>query len=148
MSCLGPSFETAVELVIGPAEGRTRWRPPQDEVSTSEVRTIGRPHPEEPCEARRLEGWPQARHCLLKSHPQASHPEIRRRARLPAPRTGGAGERDAAFLQAIDVIADRERLHDVLLDDDEGSALVHDRRQPGIDVAHHNRCKAEADLIA
>src|SRR5260370_38552742 len=109
MSCLGPSFETAVELVIGPAEGRTRWRPPQDEVSTSEVRTIGRPHPEEPCEARRLEGWPQARHCLLKSHPQASHPEISRRDRLPAQRTGGTGEPGAPFLQHIDWMSDRKR---------------------------------------
>src|SRR5260370_33076016 len=142
MSCLGPSFETAVELVIGPAEGRTRWRPPQDEVSTSEGRTIGRPHPEEPCEARRLEGWPQARHCLLKSHPQASHPEIPRRDRLPAQRTGGARERDAAFLQAIDVIADRERLHHVPLDGDRRSALAPARPPPGIRVSPNNWCNA------
>src|SRR4051794_27474872 len=26
-----PSFATAAEFIIGPAEGRTRWRPPQDE---------------------------------------------------------------------------------------------------------------------
>jgi hypothetical protein len=32
-SVLRPSFETAAEPVIGPAQaGQTRWRPPQDEV--------------------------------------------------------------------------------------------------------------------
>src|SRR5258707_8291470 len=69
-----PSFETAAEPVIGPAEGRTRWRPPQDEgckcftpsedeVSTYEVRTIKRPHPEQPTEGRRLEGWTNPPRC-------------------------------------------------------------------------------------
>src|SRR5260370_1584005 len=86
MPGLGPSFETAAEPVIGPAHrvrplagpmagsGRTRWRPPQDEgckcftpsedeVSTYEVRTIKRPHPEEPTEGRSLEGWTNAPRC-------------------------------------------------------------------------------------
>jgi error-prone DNA polymerase len=53
-----PSFETAAELVIGPAEGRTRWRPPQDEVSFFQRPSdFQRPHPEEPTAGRRLEGW-------------------------------------------------------------------------------------------
>ena len=57
-------------------------------------------------------------------------------------------QRDAAFLQAIDVARGLQRLHDVLLDDDERQALGDDRRNARVDVADHDRREAEADLVA
>ena len=57
-------------------------------------------------------------------------------------------QRDAAFLQAIDLARGLERLRDVLLDHDQRQALRHDRRQPRVDVAHHDRRQSEADLVA
>ena len=48
-----------------------------------------------------------------------SHSEICRRDFLPRQRTRLAFQRDTAFLQAIDVFGGFQRLHDVLLDDDE-----------------------------
>ena len=49
----------------------------------------------------------------------SSHPEISRGDRLARQILRRAGERHAAFLQAVDARRGVERLHDVLLDDDE-----------------------------
>src|SRR5207248_4385610 len=61
--------------------------------------------------------------CLASANSRSlcsrSRPEVGRRDRRARRRCGGTGERDAALLQAIDVVCRRERLHDVLLDDDE-----------------------------
>src|SRR5215831_3070740 len=85
---------------------------------------------------------------ILLSESWSSRSEVRGRDRLARQRRGRAGERDAALLQAIDVVRRLERLHDVLLDDDEGTAFGDDRRQAGIDLAHHDRRETETDLIA
>ena len=57
-------------------------------------------------------------------------------------------KRDAALLQAIDVARGLQRLHDVLLDDDQRDAFGDDRREPRVDVADDDRREAEADLVA
>src|SRR5262249_56245900 len=41
-----------------------------------------------------------------------------------------------------------ERLHDVLLYDDQRTAFGDDRGQAGIDLAHHDGRETEADLVA
>src|SRR5262249_43339365 len=85
---------------------------------------------------------------LSRSLCSRSRPEVGRRDRRARQRRGGTGERDAALLQAIDVVCRRERLHDVLLDDDERTSFGDDRRQARIDLAHENGRKTEADLVA
>ena len=59
-----------------------------------------------------------------------------------------AGQRHAALLEAVDAVGDRQRLHDVLLDEDDAGALRLDRRQRRVDVADDDRREAEADLVA
>src|SRR5208337_5095366 len=61
---------------------------------------------------------------------------------------GMAGESDPALLQAVDLFRRMERLDDILLDNDEGNRFGDDLRQAGIEVAHHDRRKAKAELIA
>src|SRR5262249_23376179 len=86
--------------------------------------------------------------CAASPLPHNSRSEVSGRDRLARERRGRAGERDAALLQAIDVVRRLERLHDVLLDDDEGAAFGDDRRQAGIDLAHHDGRETETDLVA
>src|SRR5262245_41155134 len=52
---------------------------------------------------------------MLLSQSRPSRSEISDRDRLARQRRSRAGERDAALLQAIDVVCRLERLHDVLL---------------------------------
>ena len=59
---------------------------------------------------------------------QQSNPEISRGDFLAGQRLRLAVQRDAAFLQAIDMARGLQRLHDVLLDDDERNAFADDRR--------------------
>src|SRR5262245_52663411 len=87
-------------------------------------------------------------HSIAMTRSQLSRSEVSGRDRLARQRRGRTGERDAALLQAIDVACRLERLHDVLLDDDEGAAFGDDRGQAGIDLAHHDRRETEADLVA
>src|SRR6185312_5339222 len=77
-----------------------------------------------------------------------SDPEIRGRDGLAGQILGGAGQRNAAFLQAIDTLHRLERLHHVLLDQDERNPGGKDCRQTRIDIAHHDRRQPEADLVA
>src|SRR5690242_1494555 len=76
-----------------------------------------------------------------------SDPEIRGRDGVARQILGGPGERDAALLQAIDALHRLERLHHVLLDQDQGDAGGEDRRQARVDIAHHDRRQSEADLV-
>src|SRR6516164_1801377 len=87
-------------------------------------------------------------HSIAVTRSQLSRSEVGGRDRLARERRGRAGERDAALLQAIDVVCRLERLHDVLLDDDERTAFGDDRGQAGIDLAHHDRRETETDLVA
>src|SRR5437588_12301713 len=68
----------------------------------------------------------------------SSCPEIRRGDCLAREACGGAGERDAALLQAIDVACGLKRLDDVLLDNDQRTAFAQNGRQTGIDFADHD----------
>src|SRR2546430_130046 len=61
----------------------------------------------------------RGRQSIGRSFPHTSHPEIRRRDRFAGEACGGAFECDAALLQTIDMRGGLERLHDVLLNDDE-----------------------------
>src|SRR5262249_62122764 len=87
-------------------------------------------------------------HSIAVTRSQLSRSEVSGRDRLAGERRGRAGERDAALLQAIDVVCRLERLHDVLLDDDQRTAFGDDRGQAGIDFAHHDGRETEADLVA
>ena len=59
-----------------------------------------------------------------------------------------AGKRHAALLEAIDAVRHVQRLHDVLLDDDDGRALALMRRQRCVDVADDDGRQAERDFVA
>src|SRR5579862_8892422 len=61
------------------------------------------------------------------------HPEIRGRDGVARHRRGRALQRDAALLQAGDVLRGAERLHDVLFDDDDRRAFGDDRRHAAVD---------------
>src|SRR6266436_9152050 len=91
---------------------------------------------------------PPAANSLSPPTHWSSRSEVRGRDRLARQRRGRAGERDAALLQAIDVVCRLERLHDVLLDDDQRAAFGDDRGQAGVDLAHHDGRETEADLVA
>src|SRR5690349_6362392 len=62
-----------------------------------------------------------------------SHPEIRRGDLLPRQRVGLALQRNAALLQTGDLTRGFQRLHDVLLDDDQRDALGNDAGKLGVD---------------
>src|SRR5262249_61190413 len=87
-------------------------------------------------------------HSIAMTRSQLSRSEVRGRDRLARQRRRRAGERDATLLQAIDVVCRLERLHDVLLDDDEGTAFGDDRGQAGIGLAHPDGRQTRADLVA
>src|SRR4051812_7633731 len=57
-------------------------------------------------------------------------------------RTRRALQRDATLLQAIKGSRSFQRLHNVLLDNDQRGPLADDLRQLGIDVLHNNRREA------
>src|SRR5262249_12280772 len=59
-----------------------------------------------------------------------------------------SSERHSAFLKAIDPIGHRHRLHDILLDDDDGGPLGLDHGEPLVHVAYDDRREAEADFVA
>ena len=58
------------------------------------------------------------------------------------------GERDAAFLQAIDALGDGERLHDILFDDDDRRPALTDARQRGVDVLDEGFRRARIVRVA
>src|SRR5665213_1165876 len=78
----------------------------------------------------------------------SSHSEISRPDRAAIEGAGWAFQRYPAFLQAIDVIRGCQRLHYVLLDDDDGRAFGDDRWQHLENFLHQDWRQAEADLVA
>src|SRR6516164_781499 len=84
----------------------------------------------------------------MLAQPTALSSEIRRRDRIAGQRRGMARERDAPFLQTEHFLRCPERLHDVLLDNDQGAAFGDNRGETRIEVAHHDRREAEAELVA
>jgi hypothetical protein len=61
---------------------------------------------------------------------------------------GAASQRQAALLETVDAIGHLERLHDVLLDQDDAGAIGLDLRQRRVDVADDDGGEAQADLVA
>src|SRR5215475_228632 len=82
----------------------------------------------------------------LTYHP--SHSEICGGYGLAGEARRRTGERNTAFLQAIDLLHRLEGLHDVLLDDDQRKSFGEDRGQPRIDLTHDDRGEPKADLVA
>ena len=115
-----PSAETSSEDQEGGEDDQVAMREIDQPHDAEDQRQAGRVERVEPAEQDALDDA-----CRASSWRQliCSHPEIGGVDGVAGELGRAAGERHASLLEAVDAVGDGERLHDVLLDDDDCRAF-------------------------